>query len=111
SHCQLMKPAADRLAEALEKISFSRPQIPVVTNVDVICYDEPQKIRSALVRQLYNPVRWVECMQYLHQAGVRKTLECGAGKVLAGLNKRINAELNTLAMNTPSAFEEALRIS
>ncbi len=108
SHCLLMKPAAERLARHLEGITLAKPKIPVVTNVDVICYDDPEKIRTALVRQLYNPVRWVESMQYLYQSGVRQLIECGPGKVLAGLNKRINSDLNTLSINSSASLQQAL---
>jgi [acyl-carrier-protein] S-malonyltransferase len=108
SHCLLMKPAAEQLAQQLEQIAITPPKIPVVTNVDVICYDDPQNIRTALVKQLYSPVRWVESMQYLYQMGVRQVLECGPGKVLTGLNKRINSALNTIAINTPQALQQAL---
>lgn len=100
SHCLLMKPAADRLAERLLGMTLSVPRIPIVTNVDVVCYDDRPDIISALIRQLYNPVRWVECMEYLYQSGVRRLIECGPGKVLAGLNKRIHAELSTTSIDS-----------
>lgn len=108
SHCPLMKTASERLALELDQLSFQKPCIPVVNNVDVACYEESQHIRSALVRQLHQPVRWVECMEYLYQQGVCQVVECGPGKVLTGLNKRIHSELNTMPTNTPQALQQAL---
>ncbi|HVV68917.1 MAG TPA: ACP S-malonyltransferase [Gammaproteobacteria bacterium] len=108
SHCALMQPAAERLAEHLQNVMITTPAIPVVNNVDVACYDQPEKIRSALVRQLFSPVRWVETVQYLIAAGVDGMIECGPGKVLAGLNKRINADVETLTIATPESFQSAL---
>jgi len=99
SHCALMKPAAEKLALHLQSIQMHPPQLPVVNNVDVACYDEPDQIRSALVRQLYSPVRWVETMQWLAQQGVQRFVECGPGKVLAGLNKRIVPELEMVSIS------------
>lgn len=99
SHCLLMKPAADQLAAHLEKITIHKPKTPVVSNVDVACFDTAEDIRSALVRQLYNPVRWVETIQFLAQKGVQNFVECGPGKVLTGLNKRIVPELSTAVIN------------
>lgn len=110
SHCPLMEPAAQRLAERLEHITINRPRIPVVHNVDVACYDEPARIRSALVRQLYLPVRWVETIRYLANQGVDGFVECGPGKILAGLNKRIEADLTTVSIATPAALQSALGV-
>lgn len=93
SHCSLMKPAAIELESLIAGITIHAPKIPVVQNADVACYDEPQKIRDALVKQLCSPVRWVETVQFMVNHGVRCILECGPGKILTGLNKRINSEI------------------
>jgi len=93
SHCILMKPAADRLSRMLAQTTINTPKIPVVQNADVAHYSDPQKIRDALVRQLYSPVRWVETIQLIIDGGVNSILECGPGKVLTGLNKRISSEI------------------
>ncbi|QEY24156.1 ACP S-malonyltransferase [Neisseria animalis] len=90
SHCSLMKPAADKLAEALKTIEIKQPQIRVIHNADVAAYDEADKIKDALVRQLYSPVRWTETVDILVKEGITESAECGPGKVLAGLAKRIN---------------------
>lgn len=89
SHCALMRPAAERLAVLLAGVPVQRPAIPVLQNVDVASHDTPEAIREALVRQLYSPVRWVETITRMAAEGVTTVIECGPGKVLAGLNKRI----------------------
>lgn len=89
SHCLLMRDAAECLREKLEKIDFSMPKISVINNVDVAIYSDANKIKDALLRQLYSPVRWVETIQLMQQHGVDGIFECGHGKVLTGLNKRI----------------------
>jgi [acyl-carrier-protein] S-malonyltransferase len=103
SHCMLMRPAADRLAKLLATVSLQLPTIPVISNVDVAPYQTVEAIREGLVRQLYKPVRWVETIQYFIKQGVTQLVECGPGKVLTGLNKRIDkhAELIT-TFNTAS---------
>lgn len=93
SHCALMKPAADKLLAAMEAMNFAQPLIPLINNVDVAIESTAEAIRNALYRQLFMPVRWVEVVQNLHQAGAEQLIECGPGKVLCGLNKRIVAEL------------------
>lgn len=108
SHCELMRPAAKRLAESLAKINIQAPKIPVIHNVDVCSYSTPEKIREALVKQLDHPVRWVETIQLFAQQGIKLIIECGAGKVLAGLNKRIVSELETISINTPENLQQAL---
>ncbi|HGN6306562.1 TPA: ACP S-malonyltransferase [Neisseria gonorrhoeae] len=90
SHCSLMKPAADKLAEALKIVEIKQPQIRVIHNADVAAYDDAGKIKDALVRQLYSPVRWTETVNALVSDGIAESAECGPGKVLAGLAKRIN---------------------
>ncbi|HGJ8310021.1 ACP S-malonyltransferase [Neisseria gonorrhoeae] len=90
SHCSLMKPAADKLAEALKTVEIKQPQIRIIHNADVAAYDDAGKIKDALVRQLYSPVRWTETVNALVSDGIAESAECGPGKVLAGLAKRIN---------------------
>lgn len=90
SHCSLMKPAADKLAEALKTVEIKQPQIRVIHNADVAAYDDADKIKDALVRQLYSPVRWTETVNALVSDSIAESAECGPGKVLAGLAKRIN---------------------
>ncbi len=107
SHCALMKPAADELAGYLQDIDFASAQIPVLHNADVAAYDDAAKVKGALVRQLYSPVRWVETVQAVHASGVVATAECGPGKVLAGLVKRTVAELPCLALVNQEALTEA----
>jgi [acyl-carrier-protein] S-malonyltransferase len=92
-HSSLMKPAAEKLRLALAEVSLSAPQIPVVNNVDVVVQQDADAIRDALYRQAFGPVRWVECVQALKLRGVTHVIECGPGKVLAGLTKRIDPEL------------------
>ena len=99
SHCALMKPAAEKLAVALENITFNAPALPVVNNVDVKCETSPEAIRSALVRQLYSPVRWTESVEFMAAQGVTALLEVGPGKVLTGLTKRIVDTLTASAVN------------
>ena len=107
SHCALMKPAAEELAGYLQDIDFASAQIPVLHNADVAAYDDAAKVKDALVRQLYNPVRWVETVQAVHASGVVASAECGPGKVLAGLVKRTVAELPCLALVNQEALAEA----
>jgi [acyl-carrier-protein] S-malonyltransferase len=108
SHCALMKPAADKLAVALEDITFSAPVVPVVNNVDVKCETSPEAIRSALVRQLYSPVQWTKSVEFMAAQGVTQLLEVGPGKVLTGLTKRIVDTLTASAINEPVAMSAAL---
>lgn len=97
-HCALMKPAADKLAECLAGIVLKAPRIPVLNNVDVRTESDPVAIRDALVRQAWNPVRWIETVQAMRAAGVEQVYEFGPGKVLAGLVKRIDAEVQAEAV-------------
>ncbi|WP_439070153.1 ACP S-malonyltransferase [Serratia nevei] len=108
SHCALMKPAADKLAVALQDITFNAPQVPVVNNVDVRTENDPEAIRSALVRQLYSPVRWTESVEFIAAQGVTSLLEVGPGKVLAGLTKRIVDTLTAAAVNDTASLSAAL---
>lgn len=106
SHCALMKPAAVQLAEYLKNVTISTPQISVIHNADVASYDNADKIKDALVRQLYSPVRWVETVQAIHAQGITQAAECGPGKVLAGLTKRIVAEFPCVALTSNDALLE-----
>ncbi|MCU5775422.1 ACP S-malonyltransferase [Erwiniaceae bacterium BAC15a-03b] len=108
SHCALMKPAADKLALALESVTFNAPAFPVVNNVDVKCETSPEAIRSALVRQLYNPVRWTGCVEFMAAQGVTSLLEVGPGKVLTGLTKRIVDTLTAAAVNDQASLSAAI---
>ena len=106
SHCALMKPAAEKLAEYLKTVAIHAPQIPVLHNADVASYNDGDKIKDALVRQLYSPVRWVETVQAIHAQGFNQAAECGPGKVLAGLTKRIVAEFTCSALVSNEALVE-----
>lgn len=107
SHCSLMRPAAERLAEALQGVHLSAPAIPVLHNADVASYNDASQIRDALTRQLYMPVRWTETIQKLAADGVTMMAECGPGKVLAGLAKRIDGNVKCLALTDRAALEAA----
>lgn len=98
SHCALMQPAAARLREYLQQVSVQVPVVPVLHNADVAAYQDAASIKDALVRQLFSPVRWVETVQALSTQGVLRSAECGPGKVLAGLAKRIVAEHACVAL-------------
>lgn len=106
SHCALMRPAALRLADYLASVTINAPQIPVVHNADVVAYNDGDKIKDALVRQLYSPVRWVETVQHIAAQGITQSAECGPGKVLAGLTKRIVTELPCVALTSNDALIE-----
>ncbi len=108
SHCELMRPAAEQLATALASVDIQPPAIPVVHNADVSTHSDPAAIRTALVEQLYRPVRWVETVQILKDKGVQGVVECGPGKVLAGLGKRIDRSLPTQAIHDAASFEAVL---
>lgn len=97
-HSSLMKPAALKLKEKLQATVFAVPQIPVVNNIDVAVEQDADRIRDALFRQAFGPVRWVECVQALGARGLPTLVECGPGKVLAGMTKRINAEMQGLPL-------------
>lgn len=105
SHCALMKPAADKLAEALQNITLNVPVVPVINNVDVSVETDAEVIRNALVRQLYSPVRWTETVEKMANEGVTTLYEIGPGKVLTGLAGRIVKELNAKAVNDVASLE------
>jgi [acyl-carrier-protein] S-malonyltransferase len=108
SHCQLMKPAADKLAEDLRNITIQSPVIKVLNNVDVQSPDDADAIRDALARQLYQPVRWVEVVQAMIKAGASSIVECGPGKVLIGLNKRIDKSVTHSAITDADSLNALL---
>lgn len=105
SHCELMKPAAEKLAEFLKGIEFSAPQLDLINNVDVTVEQDAEAIRDALVRQLYCPVRWTESVEKLAAEGVTQLVEVGPGKVLAGLTKRINKALSATSVNDVASID------
>lgn len=107
SHSRLMKPAAEKLAAYLAHVTFVSPQIPVLHNADVLDHADPQEIKDALARQLYSPVRWVETIVALKSRGATRFVECGPGKVLAGLNKRIDGSVATLAIIDAASLDSA----
>ncbi|USH03603.1 ACP S-malonyltransferase [Grimontia kaedaensis] len=107
SHCALMKPAADKLAVALDDLTFSAPSIPVINNVDVATETDPAAIKEALVRQLHGPVRWTEGCEKMANEGIELLLEMGPGKVLTGLAKRIDKRLSAAAVNDSASLEAA----
>jgi len=108
SHCALMRPAAIQLAEALSALELRIPEVPVLHNVDVTVADSVAGLSTRLCRQLYQPVRWVETVEAMAVAGVRLALEFGPGKVLTGLNKRIDKNMLTLPVYDPETLDQAL---
>ena len=107
SHCMLMRGAADRLGERMAALSWQLPSIPVIQNAEAKSYATLEEIRGALQRQLYLPVRWTECVQALAAGGATRIAECGPGKVLAGLVKRIDKGIEARAIGTPAEFDAA----
>ncbi|MDX1549141.1 MAG: ACP S-malonyltransferase [Lysobacter spongiicola] len=111
SHTPLMREAADLLANAMQDVQWSSPRLPVVQNVDARVHPDPDGIRDALVRQLYLPVQWTRCVHALVENGASRIIECGPGKVLAGLAKRVDKSLDARAIGTPDDFEAALALA
>jgi [acyl-carrier-protein] S-malonyltransferase len=111
SHCELMRPAAERLADLLATISIQSPVIPVINNADVASYQDADAIRDALVRQLFMPVRWVEIIRAMMNVKINTIIECGPGKVLSGLNKRIDKTLQLYSVNDLASIESILTIA
>jgi [acyl-carrier-protein] S-malonyltransferase len=105
-HCSLMKPAAERLRLRLAEIQIATPRIPVVNNIDVAVQTDADAIRDALYRQAFGPVRWVELVQALKARGLMHVIECGPGKVLAGMVKRIDSELTSATIFDPASLAE-----
>lgn len=108
-HSSLLKPAAGRLAAYLDKLDLNAPRIPVVNNVDVAMENDPQRIKEALARQACSPVRWVEVVRRIAGEGIMHVAECGPGKVLAGLTKRIDGDLEGHAIDDGRALAQALQ--
>ncbi|SIT38238.1 malonyl-CoA-(acyl-carrier-protein) transacylase [Paraburkholderia piptadeniae] len=109
-HSSLLKPASDQLREYLASVDVQVPSIPVVNNVDVAVVNEPAGIKDALVRQAAGPVRWVECVQSMAKQGVTHVVECGPGKVLAGLTRRIDGNLAGASIVDPATLDEVLKL-
>ena len=108
SHCSLMNPAAEKLEERLAGINITAPAIPVYNNVDVQAENDPDAIRDALKRQLYSPVRWVDIINTFAEQDVQRIVECGPGKVLVGLNKRINKQMKGQSTVDVDSFKKAI---
>lgn len=110
SHCSLLQGAAEKLRAYLESVAFQSPSIPVVHNADVAAHHDAAAIKDALVRQLFSPVRWVETVRYFGSQGITHNVECAPGKVLAGLNKRIDSTQQALAINDGQSLKAALTL-
>ena len=108
SHSSLMKPAADQLAESLKAVTIKKPEIQVIHNVDAKSHDDPDAIRDALTKQLYNPVRWVQVAKIIGSAADDAIVECGPGKVLSGLSRRITADIPTYSLDTVANMQKFL---
>ena len=107
-HSALMQPAAERLQQYIQSIAFNAPRIPVINNVDVASYDDPARIKDALVRQACNPVRWLETIKAFAAQGITHVAECGPGKVLAGMTRRIDTSLESLALLDQASIEQGI---
>jgi [acyl-carrier-protein] S-malonyltransferase len=105
-HSSLMKPAAEKLKEKLAATTFAAPQIEVVNNIDVTVEADAERIRDALYRQAFGPVRWVECVQAIKAKGISTLVECGPGKVLSGMVKRIDPDMTGLPLFDPVSMAE-----
>lgn len=108
SHCALMQPASDRMAERLKQVSISQAQIPVIHNVNVQTASDDDELRQLLARQISEPVRWVETINSMNQKGVSQLIECGPGKVLCGLSKRINRDMSCIPLITKDSIVNTL---
>lgn len=108
AHCKLMEPAARELADALSVSEMSAPSIPVISNADVVAYENVEQIRDGLRRQLFSPVRWSETIQLMVEEGANKVVECGPGKVLTGLTRRIDKRVSSACLDSTAALEAAL---
>jgi len=107
SHSSLMKPAADEMARVLETVEFNTPDVQVIHNCDARSHDDPAAIREALTRQIYNPVRWTETIKIIKE-DADAIIECGPGRVLTGLNKRIDKDVKSFALDTPASMQKFL---
>ncbi|MEX0448315.1 ACP S-malonyltransferase [Spiribacter sp. 221] len=108
AHCSLMAPAAEQLAARLADVPLREPDVPVLHNVDVSLSADPDAIRQRLIAQVHSPVRWTECIQALAADGIEQAVECGPGRVLAGLNRRIDRRMNIQAIHDPDSLAKAL---
>lgn len=108
AHSDLMKPAAEELATALDAANLTAPSIPVISNADVVAYESVEQIRDGLRRQLFSPVRWAETIRFMIDHGTTRIIECGPGKVLAGLNRRIDKSLSSACLDSPASLAAAL---
>lgn len=109
-HTSLMKPAADNLAEMVNAVSFRAPEVPIMHNVHARNEQDPEAIKALMLEQIYSPVKWVDCVKQLKEGGVTTLVECGPGKVLSGLVKRIDRDLISVATETVADFDAALTI-
>ncbi|MDR2881359.1 MAG: ACP S-malonyltransferase [Azoarcus sp.] len=107
-HCALMKPAAQRLSERLMAVAVSKPEIDVLNNVDVVIQNDPEKIRDALVRQAFSPVRWIESVTVMAERGLTRVVECGPGRVLAAMTRRISKEVEGGSLHDAASLEQML---
>jgi [acyl-carrier-protein] S-malonyltransferase len=107
-HTSLMKPAADNLAEMVNAVTFRAPEVPIMHNVHANNENDPQVIKMLMLEQIYSPVRWVDCVKQLKKSGASTLIECGPGKVLSGLSKRIDRELIALATESAADFDAVL---
>lgn len=107
-HTSLMKPAGEKLAASIDALEFLAPSIPVVHNVHAQLESDPEKIKQLMVQQIYSPVKWTGCMKTMVDAGITKTVECGPGKVLSGLCKRIDRSLSSYSVEDPASLERAV---
>ena len=105
AHSSLMRPAAERLRERIAAIRVAAPKVPVIQNIDVASFNDPAAIKDALVRQLYGPVRWIETIKALADAGMKHVIECGPGRVLAGLNKRIDDRIQAASIHDQASLD------
>ncbi|MBT4581370.1 MAG: ACP S-malonyltransferase, partial [Gammaproteobacteria bacterium] len=108
SHCALMQPAAEQLQQSLNDVDFSSAKIPVVQNVNAQINSNAEEIKEYLIKQLYAPVLWVDSVRLMHKAGVQKLIECGPGKVLSGLIRRIEPEISCFGSDDVHGLETAI---
>ena len=109
-HTSLMKPAADNLADMVNAVTFRSPEVPIMHNVHAQNEQDPQAIKALMLEQIYSPVKWVDCVKQLKEGGVSTLVECGPGKVLSGLAKRIDRELTAVATESAADFDAALTL-
>ncbi len=109
-HTSLMKPAVDNLADMVNAVTFRSPEVPIMHNVHAQNEQDPQAIKALMIEQIYSPVKWVDCVRQLKQSGVSTLVECGPGKVLSGLVKRIDRELTAVATESAADFDAALSL-